>query len=109
VNAKYASVERQVKVSAKKIRLNLECDELWSFVDHKGNKVWLAMDRKQEKLLEFILGNEAKKAKKTCGISTSCISTMCCLLYRFWEPSACILPTRKRVGKDSGLTNHIEI
>jgi len=28
VNAKYASVERQVKVSAKeKIRLNLECDE----------------------------------------------------------------------------------
>jgi len=66
VNAKYASVERQVKVSAKKIRLNLECDELWSFVDHKGNKqwVWLAMDRKQEKLLEFILGNEAKKGQK---------------------------------------------
>jgi len=69
VNAKYASVERQVKVSAKeKIRLNLECDELWSFVDHKGNKVvWLAMDRKQEKLLSLYWGTKPRRAK-TCGI-----------------------------------------
>jgi len=70
VNAKYASVERQVKVSAKeKIRLNLECDELWSFVDHKGNKqwVWLAMDRKQEKLLVYI-GERSQEGAKTCGI-----------------------------------------
>jgi len=95
VNAKYASVERQVKVSARKIRLNLECDELWSFVDHKGNKQGLVGNGpKTREIVEFILGNEAKKAK-TCGISTSCISTMCCLLYRFWEPSACILPTRQ--------------
>jgi len=62
--------------------------------------VGLVVDRKQEKLLEFILGNEAKKGQKLVEFSTSCISTMCCLLYRFWEPSACILPTRhKRVGK----------
>jgi len=61
----YASVERQVKVSAKeKIRLNLECDELWSFVDHKGNKqVWLAMDRKQEKLLSLYWGTKPRRGK----------------------------------------------
>ena len=30
----------------KKGRLTIQCDELWSFVDNKGNKqwVWLALD-----------------------------------------------------------------
>jgi len=87
VNAKYASVERQVKVSAKrKIRLNLECDELWSFVDHKGNKqwVWLAMDRKTREIVEFILGNEAKKGKKLVEFSTS--YRQCAVCYTdFWS------------------------
>ena len=36
VNNKYASIERIVKVKPqKKVRLNVECDELWSFVDCK--------------------------------------------------------------------------
>jgi len=99
VNAKYASVERQVKVSAKeKIRLNLECDELWSFVDHKGNKqwVWLAMDRKTREIVGVYIEQKPRREQKLVEFSTSCISTMCCLLYRFWEPSACILPTRHK-------------
>lgn len=38
-NDKYARIDRQAKVSTKeKRRLNVECDELWSFVDNKGNK-----------------------------------------------------------------------
>lgn len=41
VNAKYAQVERQVKVSEKKGRLAIECDEAWSFVEHKGNQQWI--------------------------------------------------------------------
>jgi len=34
----------------KKGRLTIQCDELWSFVDHKGNKqwVWLALDADTE-------------------------------------------------------------
>jgi len=49
VNDKYAQVPHQINVSAKpKGKLNIECDEAWSFVDHKGNKqwIWLAMDKK---------------------------------------------------------------
>jgi hypothetical protein len=40
VNTKYASVPQQLKVSSHKSQLNIECDEAWSFVNHKGNKQW---------------------------------------------------------------------
>ena len=47
VNEKYALVAREIQVTFKKKgKLTIQCDELWSFVDHKGNKqwVWLALD-----------------------------------------------------------------
>jgi transposase-like protein len=46
-NATYASVSQVAEVAPKlKSPLKVQMDELWSFVDHKGNKqwVWLAMD-----------------------------------------------------------------
>ncbi|MEO1146919.1 MAG: IS1 family transposase, partial [Cyanobacteria bacterium J06638_22] len=47
VNKVYAEVERTASVMPKpKGKLTVQMDELWSFVDHKGNKqwVWVAMD-----------------------------------------------------------------
>ena len=47
VNKKYSLVPREISVTAKKKgKLTIQCDELWSFVDNKGNKqwVWLALD-----------------------------------------------------------------
>jgi insertion element IS1 protein InsB len=42
VNNKYASIELTLKVKPqKKVRLNVECDELWSFVDCQENKQWV--------------------------------------------------------------------
>ena len=38
VNRKYAAVPRQVDVSAKKSSLTIQCDEMWSFVGHKGEQ-----------------------------------------------------------------------
>ncbi len=39
INKKFEQVPRQVKVLDKpKVKLIIECDELWSFVDHKNNK-----------------------------------------------------------------------
>jgi len=88
VNAKYASVERQVKVSAKeKIRLNLECDELWSFVDHKGNKqwVWLAMDRKQE-IVGVYIGERSQEGAKNLWNSLPPVYRQCAVCYTdFWS------------------------
>jgi len=47
VNTQAVVVKKQVEVSTKpKKRLNVQMDELWSFVDNKGNQqwVWLALD-----------------------------------------------------------------
>ena len=47
VNEKYEAVPRQVTVQPKpKKRLTVQMDELWSFVDDKGNEqwVWLVLD-----------------------------------------------------------------
>ena len=42
VNNKYSSIERIVKVKPQKqVRLNVECDELWSLVDSQENKQWV--------------------------------------------------------------------
>ena len=49
VNDKYDAVPRQVTVQPKSQgRLTVQMDELWSFVDDKGNEqwVWLALCRK---------------------------------------------------------------
>ena len=59
VNNKYASIERLVKVKPKKkVSLNVECDELWSFIDCQQNKqwVWLAMDRETREIIGVYIG-----------------------------------------------------
>ena len=60
VNAKYASVPRQVQVrSKKKGKLTLQCDEAWSFVGSKGNKqwIWLALDAKTREIVGVYIGS----------------------------------------------------
>ena len=47
MNACYEAVPKTAEVVPKvKSKLKVQMDELWSFVDNKGNKqwVWLAMD-----------------------------------------------------------------
>ncbi len=87
VNNKYSSIERIVKVKPqKKVRLNVECDELWSFVGCQQNKqwVWLAMDRETREISGVYIGAlRAFLSKTIMEFSTSCISTRRCLLYRF--------------------------
>lgn len=54
VNAVYADMPRKAVVIPKaKGKLTVQLDELWSFVDHKGNKqwVWLAMDAKTREII----------------------------------------------------------
>ena len=114
VNAKYASVERQVKVSPKKKgKLEVECDELWSFVDHKGNKqwVWLAIDRRTREIVGVYIGDRSQEATKKLWNSLPSLYRQCAVCYTdFWDSYAGVLPSKrhKMVGKDSGLTNHIE-
>ena len=63
VNNKYASIERTVKVKPKKkVRLNVECDELWSFVDCKeiSNGCGAAMDRETREIIGVYIGDRSE-------------------------------------------------
>ena len=74
VNKKYESTPREIKVSEKKKgKLILECDEMWSFVGNKKNKIWiwLALDLKTRELV-FLWEIEPKQVLKK-GIIASCI------------------------------------
>ncbi len=89
VNGKYEAVPRQVTVQAKpKGRLTVQMDELWSFVDDKGNEqwVWLALDVVTREIVGCYIGDleeirfaarsgesaKAQGAIATCGLSTMC-------------------------------------
>jgi insertion element IS1 protein InsB len=114
VNNKYASIERTVKVKPKKkVRLNVECDELWSFVDCKENKqwVWLAMDRETREIIGVYIGSRSEEGARQLWNSLPPVYRQCAVCYTdFWQAYACIFPSKRHqpVGKESGKTNHIE-
>jgi len=114
VNNKYSSIERTVKVKPKKkVRLNVECDELWSFVDCKQNKqlVWLAMDRETREIIGVYIGDRSEEGAKQLWNSLPPVYRQCAVCYTYFlQAYACIFPSKRHqpVGKDSGKTNHIE-
>ena len=71
VNACYAAVPQVAKVVPKaKGKLKVQMDELWSFVDHKGNKqwVWLAIDADTREVIGCYIGGKRSHA---VGLSLS--------------------------------------
>ncbi len=64
VNNKYDNIERKIITEQKeKGRLTIECDEIWSFVNNKDNKVWIwpAKDIDSKKIVGFHAGNRDGK------------------------------------------------
>jgi insertion element IS1 protein InsB len=64
-NNKYATIPRQISILEKlKGQLTIECDELWSFVFSKINKVdiWLAINRKTREIVDFYGGDRTAKS-----------------------------------------------
>jgi IS1 family transposase len=88
-------------------------DELWSFVDHKGNKqwVWLALDVKSREIVGCSIGDRSQETAQRLWESLPGIYRQCAVVYTdHWEVYKCVLP-RKRycaVGKETGLTSYIE-
>ena len=63
VNHLYAAVEAQVTIIPKAVgKHTVQMDELWSFVDNKGDKqwVWLAMDVKTRAVVGCHIGDRSK-------------------------------------------------
>lgn len=67
VNAYYATVPQQVEVQPKaKQRLTVQMDELWLFMDDKGNEqwVWLALDSETREIVGCYRGDQSGESAK---------------------------------------------
>jgi IS1 family transposase/DNA-directed RNA polymerase subunit RPC12/RpoP len=110
VNDKYSYIPHYIKVSGK---LTIECDEMWSFVDNKNNQVyiWLTIDRNTRQIVGCFIGDRTRKSARKLWESLPAIYQQNAIAYTdFWQAyKTVILPNHHRaVGKETGLTNHIE-
>jgi len=113
-NAVYEAVPQTAAVIPKpKGPLTVQMDELWSFVDHKGNKqwVWLAMDAETREILGCYIGDRSRESAIALWQSIPAVYRQCAKVYTdFWEAYVTVIPSKRHeaVGKDSGLTSYIE-
>lgn len=114
VNRCYAQVRQQVQVQPKaKGHLKVQMDELWSFVDDKGNKqwVWLALDVTTREIVGCYIGDRSAEAAIKLWQSMPAVYRQCAIVYTdYWQAYAKVLPSSRHraVGKESGLTSYIE-
>ena len=91
----------------------MQCDEMWSFVNDKGNKqwIWLAIDVDTREIVGVYIGARSAWGARKLWNSLPTVYRQCAVAYTdFWDAYACIFPeTRhKAVGKETGLTSYIE-
>ena len=116
VNKKYDSVKQKIEIDEsikKKIKIVIECDEMWSFVGNKGNKywIWLALDRDSRKVVGVYVGDRSAKGAEGLWRSIPIEYKENSFFYSdFWEAYNLVLPKEQHssIGKETGLTNHIE-
>lgn len=114
VNAYYAQVPRQIQVQPKaKGRLQVQLDELWSFVDDKGNEqwVWLALDVRTREVVGCYIGNRSGESAIALWESMPGVYRQCATCYTdHWVAYPVALPKSRHqaVGKETGLTSYIE-
>jgi len=114
VNEKYSQIEKKVKVTKKsKRRLTIECDEMWSFVQNKKAQywIWLAIDVETREIVGVHIGQRDVQAAQKLWKSLPPVYRQCAVSYSdFWEAYQHVFPSKRHhaVGKETGLTNHIE-
>ncbi|MDV2997933.1 MAG: hypothetical protein N4J56_007638 [Chroococcidiopsis sp. SAG 2025] len=97
----------------KKGKLTIQCDELWSFVDNKGNKqwVWLALDADTREIVGVNIGARDEASAQGLWDSLPAVYRQCAIAYTdFWAAYAAVLPSNRHrpVGKETGKTSYVE-
>ena len=97
----------------KKRRLTLQCDELWSFVGQRRNKVWLwlAMDADTREVVAVHVGDRSQKSAAAFWAKVPAVYRQCAICYTDnWEAYVGVLPSKRHriVAKGRGKTNYIE-
>ena len=114
VNVCYGLVPKAAEVMPKaKGKLKVQMDELWSFVDDKGNKqwVWLAIDADTREVIGCHIGDRSRASARSLWQSIPAVYRQCATVYTdYWEAYETVIPANRHraVGKDSGLTSYIE-
>jgi insertion element IS1 protein InsB len=114
VNQCYEKVPRQVQVTPKpKGGLTVQMDELWSFVDSKGNKqwVWLALDVATREIVGCHIGDRSQDSALALWQSMPAVYRQCAMLDTDdWDADQAVLLSQRHraVGKETGLTSDIE-
>ena len=114
IKKKYATVPRKLKVVKKrKGKLVVQMDELWSFVDNKGNKqwLWIAIDAKTREVIGFYIGDRNRKSAEALWDCLPAVYRQCAVCYTdFWESYEGVIPSKRHraVGKETGKTGYIE-
>jgi insertion element IS1 protein InsB len=93
--------------------LTIQGDELWSFVDNKGNKqwVWLALDVGSKEIVGVYIGDRDEKSARKLWESLPPVYRQCAVAYTdFWFAYGAVFPSQRHqaVGKETGLTSYIE-
>jgi len=96
-----------------KHRLTVQMDELWSFVDHKGDQqwVWLAMDVTTREIVGCYIGDRSRTSAQALWDSLPAVYRQCAVIYSdFWVSYPVALPSKRHraVGKETGFTSYIE-
>jgi IS1 family transposase/transposase-like protein len=114
VKKKYADTSRKLKVKKKKKgKLIVQMDELWSFVDNKGNKqwVWIAIDAKTREVIGLYIGDRSRESAQALWDSLPPVYRQCAVCYTdFWDSYEGVIPSKRHraVNKQSGKTSYIE-
>jgi insertion element IS1 protein InsB len=88
-------------------------DELWLFVDDKGNKqwAWLAIDALTREIVGCHIGDRSSNSALALWQSMPSAYCQCAMIYTdHWEAYKNVLPSKRHcaVGKETGLTHYIE-
>ena len=90
----------------------LELDEVWSFVKRRKNKKWLwvALCRRTKQVVAYVLGDRSESSCKELWNKIPDSYKKLHTYSDFWHAYEKVFPkeTHRSVGKESGLTNHIE-
>ncbi len=100
-------------VKPEKSKIDIEIDEMWSYVGENSNKVWiwLAIDRNSGQIIGFHAGGRARADAMQLWKSLPGVYRQCAVCYTdFWEAYAGVIPEcrHRPVGKETGKTNHVE-
>jgi len=93
-------------------QVELELDEMWSFVRCKANKlwIWLALCKATRQVVACVIGGRGIATCKKLWCNVPDAYQQGIVFSDFWEAYQAVIPDEQHaaVGKETGLTSHIE-